>query len=59
MYLSAGILFAVCVLFFIFHFFRRRKIICKVRCMDPCKSSACSMNLPDPLDFPTTRTAAS
>ena len=51
MYLSAGILFAVCVLFFIFHFFRRRKIICKVRCMDPCKKQRLLNELAGPFGF--------
>lgn len=51
MYLFAGILFAVCVLFFILHFFRRRKIICKVRCMDPCKKQHLLNDLAEPFGF--------
>ena len=51
MYLFAGILFAVCILFFIIHFFRRRKIICKVRCMDPCKKRRLLNDLAKPFGF--------
>ncbi len=51
MYLFAGILFAVCIFFFIIHFFRRRKIICKVRCMDPCKKRRLLNDLAKPFGF--------
>ena len=51
MYLFAGILFAVCVFFFIFHFFRRRKITCKIRCMDPCQKQNLLNELAEPFGF--------
>lgn len=51
MYLAAGILFILCLIFFIVNFYRRKKIICKLCCMDTCQKIRILNELAEPFGF--------
>lgn len=51
MYILIGVLFAVCILFFIIHFFRRKCIIRKIYCMDCCEKLHLLNDLAEPFGF--------
>lgn len=51
MYIRIGILFAICILFFIINFYRRKYIIRKIRCMDFCKKLCLLNDLAAPFGF--------
>ena len=51
MYLLIGILFAICVIFFIINFYRRKCIIRKIQCMDCCKKVHLLNDLAEPFGF--------
>lgn len=51
MYLAAGILFILCLIFFIINFYRRKKIICKLCCMDTCQKIKILNELAEPFGF--------
>ena len=51
MYLLIGILFAICILFFIINIFRRKCIIRKIRCMDSCEKLYLLNDLAAPFGF--------
>lgn len=48
MYILFGILFAICLIFFVIHFYRRRHIIKKICCMEFCEK----LTLLDELAYP-------
>lgn len=51
MYIGIGILFAICILFFLLQFFRRKHMIRKVRCMDFCEKLQLLNDLAAPFGF--------
>ncbi len=51
MYILIGVLFAICVLFFILNFYRRKCIIRKIRCMDCCEKVRLLNDLAEPFGF--------
>lgn len=51
MYILFGFFIAVCILFFIINFWRRKRIICKIRCMDFCEKLCLLNNLAEPFGF--------
>lgn len=51
MYLFIGILFALCILFFILHFYRKQSIIKKICCMNHCEKLDLLNKLADPFGF--------
>ena len=51
MYILIGILFVICIFFFVIHFFRRKRIIRKICLMDPCDKLCLFNKLADPFGF--------
>lgn len=51
MYIGIGILFAICILFFIINFYRRKCIIRKIRCMNYYKKLCLLNDLAEPFGF--------
>lgn len=51
MYILIGILFAICIFFFIIHFHRRTCIIRKICCMDSCEKLHLLNDLAEPFGF--------
>lgn len=51
MYILIGVLFAICILFFIINFYRRKCIIRKIRCMDFCNKLYLLNDLAAPFGF--------
>lgn len=51
MYLLTGVLFVICFLFILIYFYRRKRIICKVRCMEFCDKLQLLNDLAKPLGF--------
>lgn len=51
MYFFIGILFALCVLFFIINYWRRKRIICKICRMDTCQKICLLNELAAPFGF--------
>lgn len=51
MYLFFGLFFAICLFFIGIHFYRRRRIIRKIRCMDACQKLQIINDLTHPLGF--------
>lgn len=51
MYIGISLFFVICILFYFIHFFRRKWIIRKVRCMDFCKKLCLLNDLVKPFGF--------
>lgn len=51
MYILIGILFAICIFFFMIHFHRRKCIIRKICCMDSCEKLHLLNDLSEPFGF--------
>lgn len=51
MYIQIGIPLAICILFYFIHFFRRKCIIRKVRCMELCQKLCLLNDLVEPFGF--------
>lgn len=51
MYIGISLFFVICILFYFIHFFRRKCIIRKIRCMDFCQKLCLLNNLVEPFGF--------
>lgn len=51
MYLLLGLLLVICLLFLLLTFYRRKRIVCKVHCMDLCEKLELLNDLAEPFGF--------